>query len=82
MSGGVVLVLLETSGQLFGLDYQMLFDVAISAMNIIILLLFFVAPITIIIILIRKLIKYLDAKTKYYENNVNNTNHSLDDRQD
>lgn len=79
MSGGVVLVLLETSGRLFGMDYQILFDVVISIFNILLLLVIFVIPITIIVILIRKFIKYLDAKTNYY-NNMNKD--SLNDRQD
>lgn len=73
------MVLLETSGRLFGIDYQILFDVVISIFNILLLLVIFVIPITIIVILIRKLIKYLDAKTKYY-NNMNKD--SLNDRQD
>lgn len=73
------MVLLETSGRLFGMDYQILFDVVISIFNILLLLVIFVIPITIIVILIRKLIKYLDAKTKYY-NNMNKD--SLNDRQD
>ena len=73
------MVLLETSGRLFGLDYQILFDVVISIFNILLFLVIFVIPITIIVILIRKLIKYLDAKTKYY-NNMNKD--SFNDRQD
>lgn len=73
------MVLLETSGRLFGMDYQILFDVVISIFNILLLLVIFIIPITIIVILIRKLIKYLDAKTKYY-NNMNKD--SLNDRQD
>lgn len=73
------MVLLETSGRLFGMDYQILFDVVILIFNILLLLVIFVIPITIIVILIRKLIKYLDAKTKYY-NNMNKD--SLNDRQD
>lgn len=73
------MVLLETSGRLFGMDYQILFDVVISIFNILLLLVIFVIPITIIVILIRKLIKYLDAKTNYY-NNMNKD--SLNDRQD
>ena len=73
------MVLLKTSGRLFGMDYQILFDVVISIFNILLLLVIFVIPITIIVILIRKLIKYLDAKTKYY-NNMNKD--SLNDRQD
>lgn len=73
------MVLLETSGRLFGMDYQILFDVVISIFNILLLLVIFVIPITIIVILIRKLIKYLDAKTKYY-NNMNKD--SFNDRQD
>lgn len=77
--GGVVLVLLETSGRLFGLDYQLAFDAAITIFNILLLLVIFVIPITIIVILIRKLIKYLDAKTKYYDNM---NKDSLNDRQD
>lgn len=59
------MVLLETSGRLFGMDYQILFDAVISIFNILLLLVIFVIPITIIVILIRKLIKYLDAKTNY-----------------
>lgn len=74
-----ILVLLETSGRLFGMDYQILFDAVISIFNILLLLVIFVIPITIIVILIRKLIKYLDAKTNYY-NNINKD--SLNDRQD
>ena len=73
------MVLLETSGRLFGMDYQILFDAVISIFNILLLLVIFVIPITIIVILIRKLIKYLDAKTNYY-NNMNKD--SLNDRQD
>ncbi len=73
------MVLLETSGRLFGMDYQILFDAVISIFNILLLLVIFVIPITIIVILIRKLIKYLDAKTNYY-NNINKD--SLNDRQD
>lgn len=73
------MVLLETSGRLFGMDNQILFDVVISIFNILLLLVIFVIPITIIVILIRKLIKYLDAKTNYY-NNMNKD--SLNDRQD
>lgn len=73
------MVLLETSGRLFGMDYQILFDVVISIFNILLLLVIFIIPITIIVILIRKLIKYLDAKTNYY-NNMNKD--SLNDRQD
>ena len=73
------MVLLETSGRLFGMDYQILFDVVISIFNILLLLVIFVIPITIIVILIRKLIKYLDAKTNFY-NNMNKD--SLNDRQD
>lgn len=73
------MVLLETSGRLFGMDYQLLFDVVISIFNILLLLVIFIIPITIIVILIRKLIKYLDAKTNYY-NNMNKD--SLNDRQD
>mgnify|MGYP000079782586 CR=1 FL=1 len=77
--GCCILVLLETSGRLFGMDYQILFDAVISIFNILLLLVIFVIPITIIVILIRKLIKYLDAKTNYY-NNINKD--SLNDRQD
>lgn len=73
------MVLLETSGRLFGMDYQILFDAVISIFNILLFLVIFVIPITIIVILIRKLIKYLDAKTNYY-NNMNKD--SLNDRQD
>lgn len=61
------------------MDYQILFDAVISIFNILLLLVIFVIPITIIVILIRKLIKYLDTKTNYY-NNMNKD--SLNDRQD
>lgn len=77
--GGVVLVLLETSGRLFGQDYQLLFDAAITIINVFLFLIVFVIPLAVIIFLIRKLVKYLDAKTKYY-NNLNNN--SMNDRQD
>lgn len=77
--GVLLLVLLETSGRLFGQDYQLLFDVAITIINVFLFLIVFVIPLAVIIFLIRKLVKYLDAKTKYY-NNLNNN--SMNDRQD
>lgn len=77
--GGVVLILLETSGRLFGQDYQLLFDAAITIINVFLFLIVFVIPLAVIIFLIRKLVKYLDVKTKYY-NNLNNN--SMNDRQD
>ena len=73
------MVLLETSGRLFGMDYQLAVDAAITIFNVLFFLIVFVIPLAVIIFLIRKLVKYLDAKTKYY-NNLNNN--SMNDRQD
>ena len=73
------MVLLETSGRLFGMDYQLAFDAAITIFNVLFFLIVFVIPLAVIIFLIRKLVKYLDAKIKYY-NNLNNN--SMNDRQD
>lgn len=39
MNFGSTFVALETSGRLFGLDYQLLFDAAITAINVFILFL-------------------------------------------
>ena len=39
MNLGSTFVALETSGRLFGLDYQLLFDAAITAINVFILFL-------------------------------------------
>lgn len=72
MSGGVVLVLLGISN-----IHQLEFIAQLLALIFYILII--VVPIIIIGILIYKLFKYLDAKTKYY-NNMNKD--SLNDRQD
>ena len=40
MNFGSTFVALETSGRLFGLDYQLLFDAAITAINVFVLFLF------------------------------------------
>ena len=50
-----------------------------SIINILIIALIVIIPLAFLVILIRKLFKYLDAKTKYY-NNMNKD--SLNDRQD
>lgn len=79
MSGGVVLVLLETSGRLFVLDSMSNnIEAFAQLLTLIFIIAIIIIPIFIIGVLIRKLCKYLDAKTNYYKNK----DVDLQDRQD
>lgn len=68
--GGDYLIALETSGKLFGLDYRLL-EFSFIFINIIFFIVFFIVPLIVVIFLVRKLFKYLDAKTKYYQSQTN-----------
>ena len=48
------------------MDYQLLFDSSVTLINIILLLIVVIVPIVLILFLIRKVVKYLDVNTEYY----------------
>jgi len=69
------LVYLNSSGRLFGIDYQLLFDGFITILNFVLMIIVIILPIFLICFVVYKFVKYLNVKTEYYKKH-------MDDRQE
>ena len=70
-----ILVFLNSSGRLFGIDYQLLFDGFITILNLVLMIIVIILPIFLICFVVYKFVKYLNVKTEYYKKH-------MDDRQE
>ncbi|HBD65653.1 MAG TPA: hypothetical protein DC028_01315 [Eubacterium sp.] len=69
------MVYLNSSGRLFGIDYQLLFDGFITILNFVLMIIVIILPIFLICFVVYKFVKYLNVKTEYYKKH-------MDDRQE
>lgn len=69
------MVFLNSSGRLFGIDYQLLFDGFITILNLVLMIIVIILPIFLICFVVYKFVKYLNVKTEYYKKH-------MDDRQE
>lgn len=69
------MVYLNSSGRLFGIDYQLLFDGFITILNLVLMIIVIILPIFLICFVVYKFVKYLNVKTEYYKKH-------MDDRQE